>query len=198
MHARLKSTLEPLLTGLLLSAAANAQVRVPKFFPSLPHTASLAPEVASDVSKKGYHVAQIKRSGTYLITDGAGLGGAGRARRRSRGGGARPAVEAGRTPRAHPPSARTTSSAVSLPEKFCCPVTRFPSPASQPRRQASRALDEIFPQAFRGGPEHDVGAGGPHEPETARDLRRATARRSSRAASYRFSLRVESNTLKTA
>ena len=50
--------------------ARSAEVRVAPFFPSLPATASLAPEVASDVMKKGYHVAEINRSGTYLITDG--------------------------------------------------------------------------------------------------------------------------------
>jgi glyoxylase-like metal-dependent hydrolase (beta-lactamase superfamily II) len=70
MRAMLKSALLPFLGGLLLSAAANAEVRVAPFFPSLPPTASLAPEVASDVTKKGYHVAEINRSGTYLITDG--------------------------------------------------------------------------------------------------------------------------------
>jgi glyoxylase-like metal-dependent hydrolase (beta-lactamase superfamily II) len=70
MRAMLKSALVPLLGGLLLSGAANAQVTVAPFFPKLPHTASLALEVASDVSRKGYHVAQINRSGTYLITDG--------------------------------------------------------------------------------------------------------------------------------
>jgi glyoxylase-like metal-dependent hydrolase (beta-lactamase superfamily II) len=70
MRAMLKSALVPFFSGLLLSAAANAQVTVAPFFPTLPATAALAPEVASDVSKKGYHVAQIERSGTYLITDG--------------------------------------------------------------------------------------------------------------------------------
>lgn len=43
---------------------------MPPSFPSLPRTAALAPEVASDVTKKGYHVAEINGSGTYLITDG--------------------------------------------------------------------------------------------------------------------------------
>ena len=70
MRTMLKSALVPFVSGLLLSAAANAEVKVAPFFPSLPATASLAPEVASDVSKKGYHVAEINRSGTYLITDG--------------------------------------------------------------------------------------------------------------------------------
>jgi glyoxylase-like metal-dependent hydrolase (beta-lactamase superfamily II) len=70
MRAMLKSTLMPFLSGLLLSAAVNAEVKVPKSFPSLPATAALAPEVASDVKKKGYHVSEINRSGTYLITDG--------------------------------------------------------------------------------------------------------------------------------
>jgi glyoxylase-like metal-dependent hydrolase (beta-lactamase superfamily II) len=70
MRAMLKYTLVPFLSGLLLSAAANAEVSVPPVFPTLPPTASLAPDVTSDVGKKGYHVAEIKRSGTYLITDG--------------------------------------------------------------------------------------------------------------------------------
>jgi glyoxylase-like metal-dependent hydrolase (beta-lactamase superfamily II) len=70
MHAMLKFALVPFLSGLLLSGAANAQVTVAPFFPKLPHTAALAPEVAADVSKKGYHVSEINRSGTYLITDG--------------------------------------------------------------------------------------------------------------------------------
>ena len=71
MRAILKSALGPFLSGLLLSAAANAQVQVPSSFPSLPPTASLAANVASDVMKKGYHVAEINGSGTYLITDGS-------------------------------------------------------------------------------------------------------------------------------
>jgi hypothetical protein len=66
----IKSALVPFLSCFLLSAAANAQVQVPPSFPSLPRTAALAPEVASDVTKKGYHVAEINGSGTYLITDG--------------------------------------------------------------------------------------------------------------------------------
>ena len=70
MRAMLKSALVPFFSGLLFSATATAEVKVPKFFPSLPATAALAPEVASDVMKKGYHVAEINRSGTYLITDG--------------------------------------------------------------------------------------------------------------------------------
>ena len=70
MRAIPKFALVPLFGGLLLSAAAHAQVKVAPFFPSLPATAALAPEVARDVGKKGYHVAEINRSGTYLITDG--------------------------------------------------------------------------------------------------------------------------------
>src|SRR5262245_50165352 len=70
MHTMLRSALVPFLIGLLLSAAAKAEVRVAPFFPPLPPTAALAPEVASDVGKKGYHVAEINSSGTYLITDG--------------------------------------------------------------------------------------------------------------------------------
>ena len=66
----IKSALVPFLSCFLLSAAANAQVQVPPSFPSLPRTAALAPEVASDVTKKGYHVAEINGSGTYLLTDG--------------------------------------------------------------------------------------------------------------------------------
>jgi glyoxylase-like metal-dependent hydrolase (beta-lactamase superfamily II) len=54
----------------VLGAAAHAQVTVAPFVPSLPVTASLGPEVAADVRAKGCHVAEIMRSGTYLITDG--------------------------------------------------------------------------------------------------------------------------------
>jgi glyoxylase-like metal-dependent hydrolase (beta-lactamase superfamily II) len=70
MRAMLKYALVPVLSGLLLSTATSADVKVAPFFPSLPPTAALAPEVARDVMTKGYHVAEINRSGTYLITDG--------------------------------------------------------------------------------------------------------------------------------
>lgn len=60
-----------LLAGLLLGFAAHAEIRVvPPPFPALPPTAALAPEVANDLNAKGYHIAEINGSGTYLITDG--------------------------------------------------------------------------------------------------------------------------------
>jgi glyoxylase-like metal-dependent hydrolase (beta-lactamase superfamily II) len=68
----LRSTLlwGPLLGGLLFLPGALADVNVPPVIPALPPTAALAPQVASDINAKGFHVEEINGGGIFWITDG--------------------------------------------------------------------------------------------------------------------------------